>query len=62
MFFENHINNQCEKLLNGANIYGINFQGDGATIKDAPLLNPTCVSLNDCGLYRSHQRWSQEGC
>ena len=38
-FFENHIKKQCEKLLNGADIYGLHFQGDGATIKDTPLLN-----------------------
>ena len=37
--FENHIKNQCEKLLNGADIYGLHFQGDGETIKDTPLLN-----------------------
>ena len=36
--FENHIKNQREKLLNGADIYGIHFQGDGATI------NKTCSS------------------
>ena len=38
-FLENHIKNQREKLLNGADIYGIHFQGDGATIKDTPALN-----------------------
>ena len=38
-FFENHIKNQREKLLKGADIYGLHFQGDGATIKDTPLLN-----------------------
>ena len=37
--FENNINNQLEKLLNGVYIYGLYFQGDGATIKDKPLLN-----------------------
>ena len=37
--FENNIKNQSEKLLNRADIYGIHFQGDGATIKDTPLLN-----------------------
>ena len=37
--FENHINNQCENLLNEADIYGIHFKGDGATIKNKPLLN-----------------------
>ena len=37
--FENHIKNQREKLLNEADIYGLNFQGDDATIKDTPLLN-----------------------
>ena len=37
--FENNIKNQREKLLNRADIYGIHFQGDGATIKDKPLLN-----------------------
>ena len=37
--FDNHINNQREKLLNGADIYGLHFQGDGATIKYTPLLN-----------------------
>ena len=38
-FFDNHIKNQREKLLNGADIYGLHFQGDGATIKETPLLN-----------------------
>ena len=37
-FFENHIKNQHEKLLNGADIYGLHFIGDGAIIKDTPLL------------------------
>ena len=37
--FDNHIKNQREKLLKGADIYGLHFQGDGATIKDTPLLN-----------------------
>ena len=36
---ENHIKNQREKLLNGAEIYGFHSQSDGATIKDTPLLN-----------------------
>ena len=36
---ENHIKNQREKLLKGEDIYGLHFQGDGATIKDTPLLN-----------------------
>ena len=35
----NHIKNQREKLLNGADIYGLHFQDDDATIKDTPLLN-----------------------
>ena len=38
-FFDNHIKNQREKLINGAAIYGLHFQCDGATIKDTPLLN-----------------------
>ena len=38
-FFENHIKNQREKLLNGSDIYGLHFQGDGATIKDKIILN-----------------------
>ena len=37
--FENHTKNQLEKLLNEAEIYGLHFQGDGATIKETPLLN-----------------------
>ena len=37
--FDNHIKNQHEKLLNGADIYGLHFQGDGGTIKGTPLLN-----------------------
>ena len=37
--FENHIKNKLEKLLKGAYICGIHFQGDGATIKNTPLLN-----------------------
>ena len=64
--FENHINNQFKKLLNRSDIYGLHFQGGGATIKGTPLLNildgggsTTCFSPKYCGLYRSHQRWSQ---
>ena len=38
-FFENHIKNQREKLLNMADTYGLRSQGYGATIKDTPLLN-----------------------
>ena len=45
-WFENHIKNQREKLLKGAYIYGHRFQGDGATIKDTPLLN-----ILDTGCY-----------
>ena len=37
--FDNHTTNQREKLLNGAEIYGLHFQGDGAKIKYTPLLN-----------------------
>ena len=37
--FDNHINNQREKLINRAYIYGIYFQVEGATIKDTNLLN-----------------------
>ena len=45
-FFDNHIKNQREKLLNGTDIYGLHFQGDGATIKYTPLLN-----ILDRGVY-----------
>ena len=38
-YFDNYIKNQREKLLNGADIYGLHFQGDGKTIKDKHLLN-----------------------
>ena len=37
--FENHIKKQREKLLNKADIYGIHFQVDGATIKYTSILN-----------------------
>ena len=37
--FDKNIKNQREKLLNGAEIYEFHLQGDGATIKDTPLLN-----------------------
>ena len=37
--FGNHIKNQRENLLNGADICGLHFQGYGATIKETPLLN-----------------------
>ena len=37
--FDNHIKNQHEKLLNGADIHGLHFQGDDETIKDTPLIN-----------------------
>ena len=36
--FDNHTKNQREKLLNGEDIYGFNFKGDGATIKENPYL------------------------
>ena len=36
---DNYIKNKREKLLNGAEIYELHFQGDGATINDTPLLN-----------------------
>ena len=39
MCFDNYIKNQCWKLLNRADRYGIHFQGDGATIKYTPLLD-----------------------
>ena len=38
-YFENNIKNQCDKLLEGADIYGLSFQGDGATINDTSHLN-----------------------
>ena len=38
-YFENHIKNQHDKLLNGSDIYGLHFQSDGASSKDTPLLN-----------------------
>ena len=37
--FDNNIKNQREKLLNESYIYGLYFQGDGATIKDTLTLN-----------------------
>ena len=37
--FDNHIMNQREKLLNGSDIYGIHFQGDGEIINGTPPLN-----------------------
>ena len=37
--FDNHIKNQHDRLLNEADIYGLRFQGDSATIKDTLLLN-----------------------
>ena len=37
--FENNIKNRRGKLLNKEYIYLLRFQGDGATIKDTPLLN-----------------------
>ena len=65
--FDNHIKNRREKLLNGADIYGLHFQGDGTTIKDRHLLNilaggssPDCIRPKYCGLDRSYHRWSQE--
>ena len=44
--FENNINNRRERLLNGADIYGLHFQGDGATIKGTLLLD-----MLDGGIY-----------
>ena len=38
-YFESHTKNQHEKLLNGADIYGLHCKGDDATIKDTHLLN-----------------------
>ena len=67
--FENHINNQREKLINKAGTYGLRFQGDVATTKGRPLLDildgggsPICASTKYFGLYRSYHRRSQEGC
>ena len=37
--FKNYIKNKLEKLLNGADIYGLHFKCDCETIKDTPLLN-----------------------
>ena len=37
--FENHIKNQRENLINGVDIYGLHFQGDGTTTNDTTLLN-----------------------
>ena len=37
--FDNYINNQCWNLIKRADIYGIHFQGNGATIKYIPLLD-----------------------
>ena len=37
--FDNHIKNQRDKLLNRVDIYGLHFQGDGATINDTYFLN-----------------------
>ena len=45
-FFDNNINNQCDKLINGAYIYGLNFKCGAATSKDTPLLK-----ILDKGLY-----------
>ena len=44
--FENNINNQREKLLNGSDIYGLHCQGDVATIKYTPLLNILAVAFH----------------
>ena len=38
-YFDNHIKNQREKLLNGSYIYGLHFQRYYATIKYTPILN-----------------------
>ena len=38
-FFDNYTKNKRDKLLYGAYIYGLHFKGDGAKIKDTPLLN-----------------------
>ena len=38
-FFENHIKYHREKLINGSDIYGLCFQGYGATIKYTLILN-----------------------
>ena len=59
IIFDNCIKNQPEKLLNMSDMYGVIFQGDGATIKDTPLLGilaggglPTSVSPKYFGIYR----------
>ena len=50
--FKNHIKNQHEKLLKGADRYGLHFHGDGATSKFTSLLNiylPVSVqNIVDC--------------
>ena len=37
--FDNHIKNQCVRLLNKSDIYVLHIQGNGETIKDTPLIN-----------------------
>ena len=55
-YFENNIKNQREKLLNRADIYGLHFQSDGATIKDMPILN--ILSGGFTYLYQSKILWA----
>ena len=44
--FENHIKNQSEKLLDGADIYRLHVKGDGEKTKDTNLIN-----ILDGGVY-----------
>ena len=55
--FENHIKKQCEKLLKGADKYGVHFKGYGKTIKDRfsnkPPATRTQRQISDhCGYQR----------
>jgi len=55
--YESYIDKNMKLLMNEANVFGISFFGDGATVKRMPLLNilasginnlSTCLEIVDC--------------
>jgi hypothetical protein len=55
--FQTNYNDNKTNLLKGADVFGLSFHGDGATVKRMPLMNilaacadtpPITVSIQDC--------------
>jgi len=59
------IDENKEKLLKNAEVFGLAFLGDGATVKRMPLMNifamcgdvpPITISIQDCTEQMQHER------